>query len=128
MVGRDPTGQALVASDGAQEVSTLTGFDPSRIAALNERVRNMQVTEHHPKMAEFWGEIAAGFESLLAEMERRDENERQNCLNWGPCTRMNRAALHQTEIDAIAMEARRGATTGATAEGGDGAGPKDIAQ
>jgi hypothetical protein len=30
MAGRAPSGQALVASDGAQEVSTLSGFDPSR--------------------------------------------------------------------------------------------------
>jgi hypothetical protein len=75
-----------------------SGFDPERIASLVERVRNMQATEHHPAMAEFWAEIAAAFDCLTTEMARRDENERQNCLNWGPCTRMNRAALESAAI------------------------------
>ena len=33
-VGRDPTGQALVSDGAGQAVSTLTGFDPSRIRVL----------------------------------------------------------------------------------------------
>jgi hypothetical protein len=30
--------------------------------------------------------LRAEIEALRAEMLRREENERQNCINWGPCS------------------------------------------
>jgi hypothetical protein len=81
--GSHPAGQANLRCPDASR------FDPARVAALVDRVKNARMVEDHPAMAEFWDDILEAFDALTTEMARRDENERRNCLNWGPCSRMS---------------------------------------
>jgi hypothetical protein len=136
MAGRAPSGQALVASDGAQEVSTQTGFDPSRWAALREQgswefFGNAEPLCPHCAahcsidQNEWWHLYSDGEIHTVECPSCVREFEVRSSASWSFSTDDQEV---MAEEDAIAMEARRGATTGATAEGGDSAGPKDIAQ
>ena len=118
-LGRDPPGQALVASDGAASVSTLSGFDPSREVMFSTR--------------------NAVFEAIMVPGSRCDrisgEDWTEDFNHW-----QARAAIDTVfaEIgrsphfrnllaEAIAMETRSARTAGHGPKD-DSAGPEAIAQ
>jgi hypothetical protein len=133
--GRDPAGQALVASDEAPAGLHPSGFDPSRLGYGLSRdltellVEGMMVSgfvrDGYFVAADLtWSQPGPTGAALTRLAERGLLHRSNDPSTWG------RSRYHLTpKGEAIAMEARRGATpkSDATAEGGDSAGPQDIA-
>ena len=69
--------------------------DPKPKPILTGMLRDMVVADIAREGAASSFMIRAGLlldildelDALRAEMERRDNNETRNCLNWGPCSR-----------------------------------------
>lgn len=62
-------------------------FDPSRMDDTDWHVLAQDISNHWPhpeERAVAYQAAAEAIKLLRAELERRDENERRNCLNWGP--------------------------------------------
>jgi hypothetical protein len=98
-------------------VSALTGFDPSRVAALI--AKSSPLPWHRANLANVTTRVERGAATFMSE----PYDIRHTSYRSGDNELATLAVNLLPQLLAIAMEARRGATdTGATAEGGDSAG------
>lgn len=141
-----PSDQALVASDQAPAGLGPSGFDPSRgvfreafVFTVPGQVAKMCLPDGFRFVCLVRGSQPKSFPinepgmweidipALLAKGKYPVVVTTVDAAHVAAFEKLPVAVVNDM-LAAIAMEARRGATTGATAEGGDSAGPQDIAQ
>lgn len=127
--GRVPSGQALVASDGAASVSTLSGFDPSRFKPSSYEGKPRHLSKEHRRELEALLEAARTHIEGLAELRLRTLFDAFLSVSPINCSwqHYGLAELFIWEVAAIATEAQRAETVQQDSVH-EGAGPKDIAQ